>query len=256
MKKNKIVIAIIGVVLIIIGLVFMLIGSGSNGGKESQPTSTNTSNSENNNENGNETEDDDGEIVFSGKYLSSSKELLLYQVNDYELYFVIDNVKGRARVINNEAEGTKNGITYLFVVRGKKITLKISDQEESIVFERISDLTFEEFYNTTYGNIEIFNSTYNGAYENDDMRITIYQADENEVYAFINNLHGKKAFISFKIVDEKILTGTYNGTTYTIVLSADYGGDMIFKENETSIQLPFMGEIIKEDAFALFEEYL
>ena len=239
MKKKVILLMIIGIVLIILGVGYTKLKPDDNKDKTKPqetitPTPIPTAKLDT--------------TTFSGKYVNNSLELNIYQSSNISLYFNISNdTYGKASVLDNESNGTKNGVTYKFTLKDGNVIVESSDSTITGTYTKTSDLTEEQFYNTKYGKVDFY-SKYNRLYSNEEKSINIYQSEIDKIYAFISNLDGKKVFMTFNIDSENELSSTYNGKEYKITLFDNY---LLFNQEKFQLE----GEIIRIDAFDLFNEY-
>lgn len=194
-----------------------------------------------------------------GKYANSNYELGIYEFDSY-VYLVIPNViYGKGRIDNNQMNFNYNNYYYKLTFGNGVITINSNDERVNGVYNRKTDLTYDAFYEFGYGNIDYFDTQYNGVYNNDNFEIVMYQSSESEVLGFITTTEKEKKLVHFKIKDDNTLVGTYNDEKYTIQKYEYYiiliNGDSELPNETNSIKLDWEGLIIRSDAFNLLNNY-
>lgn len=201
------------------------------------------------------------EIVqpISGKYANSNYELGIYEFDSY-VYLVIPNViYGKGTIDSNQMNFNYNNNYYKLIFTKDAVRVESSDARVNGVYERKGDLTYDGFYEFGYGNIDYFDTQYNGVYNNDNFEIVMYQSSDSEVLGFVTTAENEKKLIHFKIKDDNTLVGTYKDEKYTIQKYEYYiiliNGDSEIPTATNSIKLDWEGLIIRSDAFNLLNNY-
>lgn len=256
MNKKSLILIIIGLILIGIGMFYVL--NGKNEDTEKPIPSEDSSSTE-------EPNNLPLDINFNGEYSYSDKKLYLYQ-NRYavnELYFIFpDMLSGKIKVNDNEATYTDNNIIYKFTFDNESVMVEASDSSIVGTYNKVGNITEEDYFNLNYGSSILFNSQYNGIHYNDSLRIISYQSKTDEVAVFVDKLEGNKVYLKCKINDDESLSCEYNGNQYSISLHDGYNGYMLFSKIDpislnviSQEKLLFEGEITKQDTFDLILEY-
>lgn len=247
MSKNCKFILIVIIVLIALGIIYML--SAPKSDKE-EPQITPTPEVVNYPEG----------LAYTGKYSKEDKEIFVFQINNNEIYYVISiEVYGKASISNGEAESVAGGINYKMIFNGNNVEVTSSDETYSGTYIKESGITYEEFFNTNYGNIKYLNSKYNGKYSNDELEISIYQISENIVVCFISDLDGSKVSMGLNIDAENKITNTYYNDDYEITVEDN---KIVFarvneevESNNFKKELTFTNKLTGNDIFDLYVEY-
>ena len=165
-NKSYLIILFIGIILIIMGAVWFLLGK-------------NTDNTNNDN--------NDDKLVFSGRYKNSETVLDIYQINDTEAYFVVDDIYGKGTINGNQLLATKNNISYKVSFNDNTINFETDVSGISGIYNKEKTITFDEFFTNNYGSVDYLNSNYNGIFKTEyDDEVDVYQVGENKFLVLCN----------------------------------------------------------------------
>ena len=175
---------------------------------------------------------------FNGLFKNNNKALLLYE-EDNNIYYVgffdYPNVytMGVLKKNNNVAFGKIN------------ITLKdntINIQNDSIlegIYSKEKEITFEELWNLGYGDTKLFDSKYNGKYQDENGIIMIYQVDDKTARVLIDYENEK---VSYKFpINEFGSLAYFNGEKKYDISYLDSSDTIIFsrKANDSEAKDDF-----------------
>ena len=227
MKKTTYILLFVGIIILAIGVIYQLMFSNSQIIEE-----------------------------FTGKYSYDNNSIYIYQIDKNELYFIINtDIYGKSIINNKEASGTINNINYKFTIDKDKLLLESTNSSINGSYKKESIITLEEFYNYKYGEYKLLDSKYNGKYSNENMKLTMYQSNDDEVVVFINK-NNEKLILKCTIDLGVFLNSSQGDDNY--IISTNDTGILLTKEGSQEFyheNLSFENKITSKDVFDLFVEY-
>jgi len=206
-NKTHLIMLFIGVILVMTGVLWSFLG-------------TNSSNSDDNKKSG-----------FTGRYKKSEIILDIYQINDNEAYYVINNIYGKGKINNNTLLGVKDNVNYQFTMDNNTINLVTDNKNISGVYTKENSITFDEFFINNYGSLDYLNSKYNGIFKDEfDNEADVYQVGENKFLVLSNFIPEKDKILIFELNSEGLLEKKLNNYFYTVYIKDDL---LVFAKHDT-----------------------
>ena len=224
MKKKVYILLLAGIIMIIAGVVSSLIN------KPTSPEPT----------------------VFTGKYFNGDKSIYIYEIDDSNLYFAINDILGKATINNNEANGIVFEKNYNFTLNGNQLIVNANDSNIDGVYTKDGKITREEFY--AFGDDELLKFVSNSKYSNEKATITIYRISKEAVVTLIDS-NNEKVLRKFTNNDYGILESIDNDDKY--IISLHDGGLLYTKEGLLDFfqeELTSERRITSQEVFELFIE--
>ena len=124
---------------------------------------------------------------FNGLYQSGNDNLYIYQ-NDYDqIYYYIKSATGYASIDGKVANGKGLNFKYSFTLDNSSIVLETNnDQINSGTYQKIADLSLEEYYEVVFGDYSLINSKHNGLYESEKGTVYLIQTSDNQVLVVLS----------------------------------------------------------------------
>ena len=146
----------------------------------------------------------DKTIYYSGLYTKDGIKINIFRKDDKLYYTVKKDIYGILNLDeeNNKASGERFSYKYSYSFETDGLDIESDDNSiPSGHYKREKDITFEEYYESAFGEKKYFDSEFNGIYKNDLGTIYIYQISESYCNVIIDHKNGfKKGY--FNISDE------------------------------------------------------
>ncbi len=220
MKKNhfiSFVILIVGVVLVLFGLYYSNNNEYNNVPIIPTPTPTNDPN---------EIVEVDSLEPYSGIFSSENGDIYLYQVNDSLLLFAIKkDVYGKAEISNGEAKGLiiENGTETNYIIKKIDSSIQITTDGTTINsgnYQKKENISIVKYYEYLFGNRKYFVSSYNGIYDNNGIKMYMFQIDDKHVEVLIDSDENSMKNV-FEIIDNNVLNASNSEEIYTLTINAN-----------------------------------
>ena len=207
MKKNSILVILLGVLLIVFGFV--------------NPFNLGT---EEKSKDSNDAKKDVQPVVqtknFDGVYKKDNIVLKIYTLDNKIKYNILANdsykVEGEADITNDTATGTIFEKNYTFKLNGNNITLETNDAGlDSGEYIKEKNYTSNDYYTDHYGDPKFLTSEINGIYEQENNKLYVYQKDDNKI-VFLAELNNNTISAEPELDGNGNYTATIFENTYSL----------------------------------------
>ena len=182
------------------------------------------------NNNSKEKENGINNITFNGIYKNNNMAIWLYE-DDNNVYYLSSldypmiYTRGKLKKENNKALGNLNITIY-----ENSITVQNSNVLNG-TYNKNKEITFEEFWNSGYGDTSLFNTKYNGKYESGINSVSIYQDSETEARVIINTSKEKVSY-QFSISEHGSLMYFTNEYKWYVTYNKDDKNKVIIRKEK------------------------